>query len=108
MAVHLGASSPAVICKKVSAEKPIANEIEWRIGSVPLVSIPGEAFHEFGRRVEAARGGRALLAGLAPVWQGYLPVPFREGYEEGVSYGEPAVSAILAALTIPGVVTPSA
>ena len=85
--------------------------VEWRLGSIPLVSIPGEAFHAFGRRVEDARGGRALLAGLSPVWQGYLPVPFGEGYEEGVSYGRPAVDAILDALVAgpsPKGVTPSA
>ena len=28
MAVHFGASSPTVICRNVSAEKPTANEIE--------------------------------------------------------------------------------
>jgi hypothetical protein len=72
--------------------------VEWDLAGVPLVSIPGEAFQAFGRAVDEARGGRALLAGLAPVWQGYLPVPFREGYEELVSYGEPAVAAVLGAL----------
>ena len=77
--------------------------VEWRIGSVPLVSVPGEAFHAFGRAVDESRGGRTLLAGLAPVWQGYLPMPFREGYEEGVSFGEPAVRGILDALLQPPV-----
>ena len=72
--------------------------VEWQLAGVPLVSIPGEAFQAFGRAVDEARGGRAILAGLAPVWQGYLPMPFREGYEESVSYGAPAVAAILEAL----------
>jgi hypothetical protein len=72
--------------------------VEWAIGDVRVVSIPGEAFCAFGRAVEEARPGRVLLAGLSPVWQGYLPKPFGEGYEETVSYGEPAVAAILAAL----------
>jgi neutral ceramidase len=72
--------------------------VEWELAGVPLVSIPGEAFHAFGRAVDDARGNRALLAGLAPVWQGYLPMPFREGYEESVSYGAPAVAAVLGAL----------
>jgi hypothetical protein len=72
--------------------------IEWAVGDVRLVSVPGEAFCAFGRAVEQARPGPMLLAGLSPVWQGYLPQPFGEGYEEGVSYGEPAVLAILDAL----------
>jgi len=73
--------------------------IEWSVGGARLVSVPGEAFHAFGRAVEDARPGPVLLAGLAPVWFGYLPVPFREGYEESMSYGEPFVGALLAALT---------
>jgi hypothetical protein len=72
--------------------------VEWAIGDVRLVSIPGEAFCALGRKVEDARGRRVLLAGLSPVWQGYLPDPFGEGYEEGVSYGESAVAAIRDAL----------
>jgi hypothetical protein len=32
------------------------------------------------------------------VWQGYLPQPFGEGYEESVGYGEPFVLAVLDAL----------
>lgn len=75
--------------------------VEWTIGSTRLVSVPGEAFHAMGRAIEAAKGDRLLLAGLSPVWQGYLPDPFGEGYEEGVSYGPEAVAAIRAALTEP-------
>ena len=40
-----------------------------------------------------------LLAGLAPEWHGYLPSPFRDGYEESTSYGRGAVATIAAALT---------
>lgn len=73
--------------------------VEWGIGPVRLVSVPGEGFQELGRRVGAARGDRVLLAGLAPLWQGYLPVPFVDGgYEERVSYGPEAVAAMLDAL----------
>jgi hypothetical protein len=72
--------------------------VEWSLGSVRLVSVPGEAFCAMGRAIEDSRGRRILLAGLSPVWQGYLPEPFGEGYEETVSYGEPAVTAIRAAL----------
>jgi hypothetical protein len=71
--------------------------VEWEIGDVRLVSIPGEAFHALGREVASKRADRALLAGLAP-WHGYLPHPYGDGYEEGVSYGPDAVEAIRAAL----------
>ena len=40
-----------------------------------------------------------LVAGLAPEWHGYLPVPFSDGYEESMSYGRDAVAAIARALT---------
>jgi hypothetical protein len=73
--------------------------IEWSLAGVRLVSVPGEAFHAFGRAVEASRQGPVLLAGLAPVWLGYLPVPYTDGYEESMSYGEPFVAALLRALT---------
>ena len=61
-----------------------------------LVSIPGEAFHALGRAIEDARrdGATCSLAGLAPEWHGYLPSPFRDGYEESMSYGRDAVAAI--------------
>jgi hypothetical protein len=72
--------------------------VEWGIGPIRLVSIPGEAFQAFGRQVESSRGDKVLLAGLSPLWQGYFPVPFADGYEEGVSYGPQAVQAVLDAL----------
>ncbi|HVF32961.1 MAG TPA: hypothetical protein VM933_07990 [Acidimicrobiales bacterium] len=72
--------------------------VEWGIGPVRVVSVPGEGFQELGRRVLASRGDRVLLAGLAPVWQGYFPVPYADGYEERVSYGPRAVAAVLDAL----------
>lgn len=68
--------------------------VEWSVGDVRVVSLPGEAFFALGREVEDARGRRTLLAGLAPAWHGYLPHPFTEGYEEGLSYGDEAVAAI--------------
>lgn len=70
---------------------------EWSIGDVHVVSIPGEAFHALGREISSSRSDRVLLAGLAP-WHGYLPHPYGDGYEEGVSYGPDAVAAIRAAL----------
>ena len=71
--------------------------VEWAIGPVRLVSVPGEAFHELGRAIER-RGPHVLVAGLAPEWHGYLPVPFTDGYEESMSYGPEAVAAIAGAL----------
>jgi hypothetical protein len=73
--------------------------VEWSLGGARVVSVPGEAFHGFGRAVEASRRSPVLLAGLAPVWLGYLPVPFSEGYEESMSLGEAFVSAMLSVLT---------
>lgn len=72
--------------------------LEWQVGSARIVSVPGEAFHALGRAIEVARGDRVLLAGLAPVWQGYLPEPFADGYEETLSYGAETVAAIKHAL----------
>ena len=74
--------------------------VEWTIGPVRLVSVPGEAFHALGRDIEN-RGPHVLVAGLSPEWHGYLPVPFREGYEESLSYGPEAVATIARALTTP-------
>jgi hypothetical protein len=68
--------------------------VEWTIGDVRLVSMPGEAFHALGQQIEASRGSKTLLAGLSPAWHGYLPQPWGEGYEEGVSFGEEFVAAI--------------
>jgi len=73
--------------------------VEWQIGPVRLVSVPGEAFHALGRAIEDRAGGHVLLAGLAPEWHGYLPSPFRDGYEDSTSYGRAAVATIAGALT---------
>ncbi|MEX2393612.1 MAG: hypothetical protein WD826_03925, partial [Actinomycetota bacterium] len=73
--------------------------VDWAIGDVRLVSIPGEAFHLLGSEIASARNDRVLLAGISPAWHGYLPHPWGEGYEEGVSYGEEFVAAVRAVLT---------
>jgi len=78
--------------------------IEWSLGPVRLVSIPGEAFHALGRAVEDRvehEGSFVIVAGLAPEWHGYLPMPYRDGYEESMSYGPAAVATVAAALTEP-------
>lgn len=71
--------------------------VEWSLGPVRVVSVPGEAFHALGRSIEQVRG-KVLLAGISPIWQGYLPQPFTEGYEEQTSYGRDFVAAVAAAL----------
>ncbi len=66
---------------------------EWAVGDVRVVSLPGEAFHALGKAISTGRDDRVLLCGLAP-WHGYLPMPWGEGYEEGVSFGEEFVAMI--------------
>jgi hypothetical protein len=68
--------------------------VEWAIGDVRLVSIPGEAFFALGREIEDTRNRRTLLAGISPSWHGYLPVPWGDGYEEGVSFGPEFVDEV--------------
>lgn len=72
--------------------------IEWQIGDVRLITIPGEGFHGLEQRLSAAFGPRLLFAGLAPDWHGYLPVPYTEGYEESLSLGPVGVQVIADAL----------
>jgi len=72
--------------------------IEWALGDLRIVAVPGEAFHELGRRITDARPAITLIAGLAPTWEGYFPVPYGDGYEETVSLGAHAVGQIAAAL----------
>jgi hypothetical protein len=71
-----------------------AEFVEWEIGDVRLVSMPGEAFHLLGTEISAARGDRVLLAGLSPTWRGYFPHPWGDGYEEGVSFGASFVAGV--------------
>jgi neutral ceramidase len=82
----------------IQAESMAVDFVEWAIGDIRLVSIPGEAFFELGREIEDARNRRCLLAGISPSWHGYLPVPWGDGYEEGVSYGRDFVQAVRAKL----------
>jgi hypothetical protein len=73
--------------------------LEWRLGDIAIVSVPGEGFHGVERALRETRGDAVLLAGLAPDWHGYLPRPFGEGYEEGLSLGADAVDRIGCELT---------
>jgi hypothetical protein len=71
---------------------------EWSLGGIRLVSVPGEPFDALGRDVVAARDDRALVAAISPVWQGYLPRPYRSGYEEKMSGGRRFVREVSEAL----------
>lgn len=73
--------------------------VEWAIGAVRLVGVPGEATQGFQRSVEDARPHPIIWAGLAPAAHGYLPEPFRFGYEEAMSLGRQATDVLRSALT---------
>jgi hypothetical protein len=92
---------PAVLQRVMGRRVPV-ELIEWDLGGLRLVSVPGEAFHALGRAIEDARPEHpVLVAGLSPCWQGYLPVPFTTGYEEKMSLGRGFVAQVAAALTRP-------
>lgn len=95
--LRAGLTVPALLSRR--ALRTVQVELqEWSLGGVRLVSVPGEAFHELGRQIEQARDGRALIAGLASDYLGYLPVPFGKGYEEKLSYGRRFVDRLSEAL----------
>jgi neutral ceramidase len=73
--------------------------LDWRLGDVRLVAVPGEGFHGLQHTITEPGQDAFLLAGLAPDWHGYFPVPYAEGYEEGLSFGPDAVRRIVDALT---------
>lgn len=75
--------------------------LEWSLGGIRLVSVPGEPFDALGRRILETRADRALLASISPHWQGYLPEPFRSGYEERMSAGRRFVAEVADLLTTP-------
>jgi hypothetical protein len=95
--LRAGLTVPALL-NKVALRTVGIELLEWSIGGVRLVSVPGEAFHGLGRAIEQARGERAMLAGLAPKYHGYLPSPFGSGYEEKMSYGRGFVRGLEQAL----------
>ena len=73
--------------------------VEWSIGPVRLVSVPGEAFHALGRAIEAPRDRTCSSPASRPSGTATCPSPFTDGYEESMSYGPEAVAAIARALT---------
>ena len=89
--IPLGKTGLAALAQ---AESMSVEFVEWSIGDVRVVAMPGEAFFALGREIEDARDRRTLLAGISPSWHGYLPQPWGDGYEEGVSFGEEFVAAV--------------
>jgi neutral ceramidase len=94
-----GLTLPALLAG-VALRKVDIELLEWSLGGVRLVSVPGEAFHELGRRIEQVRDDKALLAGLSPDYRGYLPMPYARGYEEKMSYGRSFVGRLARELTV--------
>ena len=95
--IRAGFTLPAVLTlqpgRKVDVEL-----MEWALGDVRLISMPGEAFHRLGVEITESRHEDVLLAGLAPHWLGYLPCPFGGGYEEKMSLGSRFVTTLRTAL----------
>jgi hypothetical protein len=74
--------------------------IDWTLGELHIVAVPGEGFHGVEAVIRASHPDPLLVAGLAPEWHGYLPRPYTDGYEEGLSLGPDAVAEIVAALAV--------
>lgn len=96
--VRAGVTIPTVLTRD-AFRRTTVELLEWQLGDVRMVSMPGEIFHDLGCRIEAARGDRAMVAAIAPYWQGYVPCPFMKGYEEKMSYGKGFVAQLDALLT---------
>jgi hypothetical protein len=75
--------------------------VSWKLGDLTLIAVPGEGFHGVEVELRARCAEPMLLAGLAPDWHGYFPVPYTDGYEEGLSLGANAVAQLVEALTQP-------
>jgi hypothetical protein len=72
--------------------------VDWTLGDLRVVAVPGEGFHGVEAVIRATHPDPVLVAGLAPEWHGYLPHPYTDGYEEGLSLGPDAVAEIVDAL----------
>jgi hypothetical protein len=74
--------------------------LTWTLGELALITVPGEGFHGVEAELRAHHAEPLLLAGLAPDWHGYFPVPYTDGYEEGLSLGPDAVAQLVDALRL--------
>jgi hypothetical protein len=74
--------------------------VDWTAGAVHVVAVPGEGFHGVEEALRTHHADPLLLAGLAPDWHGYLPLPYTAGYEEGLSLGPAAVTQLVDAMVL--------
>lgn len=72
--------------------------VEFALGDLHLVGVPGEGTQEFQKTIEDARDHPVVFVGLAPSAHGYFPSPFRFGYEEAMSLGRQATRVLEATL----------
>jgi hypothetical protein len=98
---HRASVSLASVLSAKALRRVDVELLEWSLGGIRLVSVPGEPFDALGKAILSARDDRALIAAIAPEWLGYLPAPFRKGYEEQMSYGRRFVAAVSELLTTP-------
>ena len=70
-----------------SAHEHAIDLIAWKLGLLEVLTVPGEGFHGVEGAIRSVHGDPLLIAGLAPDWHGYFPVPYTDGYEEGLSLG---------------------
>ena len=97
--LDVAGSGMAMITRRDTVSVELA---EWEVGGVRLVMVPGEGFAELGSQIVAGRADLpTLIVGFSPHWLGYLPVPFGEGYEEGLSFGADFVDRIATELASP-------
>ena len=79
---------------------PLGTDLLKRLGELQgRADLAAGAADEIKRAVRDAHGDDVLIVGLAPEWHGYLPRPFGEGYEDGLSLGRVAVDQLVAAIT---------
>ena len=90
--VQADGSAMSAITRSASVH---AELVEWRVGGMRIVTIPGEAFAKIGQAAFRSSTMPLMLAGFCPHWLGYLPDPFdASGYEESLSYGPPLVDVV--------------
>ena len=74
--------------------------VEWQVGDARgRRPCPAKDSTVVQQAMAKAHPSPMFLAGLAPDWHGYFPVPYADGYEEGLSFGPDAVAQVVDALT---------
>ena len=65
-------------CSPGSPEAPherVIDLIAWKLGRLEVLAVPGEGFHGVEEAIRRVHADPLLIAGLAPDWHGYFPVP---------------------------------